>query len=329
MSGKSIWSTISSLSSLSQGSSLGEQCVATPEPEAHLAYTLFRRRTSHQWCAVRGMAAHGDLVHLVHGRCADLFVFNWQLGEAVDTHGVPDLGNPHGMALLPGTNQEKTYTVIISDWSGGTYYLHWVEMTARDISCNVVSTKRQELKYPPWGLCVDSLRQLVIVSGGDHALHVYSNRGMSLQSITTPNNVVPRGVASSRRGYVISTSGGELLWLSNKGQMISKLTPSETHWMTRPVSLALDKEGRLLVTDHDSHAVVLLSSTGEWKGHLVPEQHFTAPRFVCLDQKHRVICVAHGPPHSFTITTLDYQQAIDTAIASSLDDPNCAPVNSQ
>ncbi|XP_078658239.1 tripartite motif-containing protein 2-like [Branchiostoma floridae x Branchiostoma belcheri] len=156
----------------------------------------------------------------------------------------------------------------------------------------------------PLGVAVDKDGNIAVVERGNKRVQVFNvNTGQSLRSFPIEGEN-PYGIDVDSEGRFVVTSWGENYGLrrySNEGKLLNTLKPDS---LQPPHSLAVLKNGRMVVADPNQHSCLLLQPDGSLIREIGKGQ-LQVPVFVSVDESRDVMFVTDSPAHKVFAFDLD------------------------
>eukprot|EP00058_Branchiostoma_floridae_P016981 XP_002602469.1 hypothetical protein BRAFLDRAFT_86853 [Branchiostoma floridae] len=130
--------------------------------------------------------------------------------------------------------------------------------------------------------------RLYVADYSNHRVQVFDLSGNFCHSFPSSN---PLSVAVQTDGTILVNSGKEVKKFSPSGELVNRFPLGE--YCAEPYGLAVQRDGRVVVADHDKHRIflfeadgTLVKQVGEWgQG----EGQFSWPCFVCVDKEGNII----------------------------------------
>ena len=235
---------------------------------------------------VRGVTSLGD----------DVFVVRWDSQQKIEVYDaktftlqrhitVPGLGDYlWGLAACPYNN-----CLYASDW--GNDSVHRVELSGSN------AVMKWSVAHGPAGLSVNSEHNLIVVSRDESKLQIFTTHGTLLQNIQLQAGIrCPMHAVQlpSTSQFLVSHAGSlhRVCLVGVDGAVVRSYggqAGSESMQISEPRDLAVDREGRVLVSNWDNNRLLVmdqsLSSAREMS--VSVDGGLNRPRSLWYDQSRR------------------------------------------
>jgi len=207
--------------------------------------------------AVRGLTSLGDDVFVVRNPSQQkIEVYDANTFTLQRHITVPGLGHlSYSLAACPYNN-----CLYASDYPSNS--VHRVDLSGSN------AVMKWSVARRPVGLSVNSEHNLLVVSQGESKLQIFTTHGTLLQDIQLQADIeLPQHVVQLSTGQFLVSHFGSLhrvclvgvdgaVVRSYGGQPGSQLTQ-----MNKPVGLAVDREGRVLVADYGNNRLLVIDQS--------------------------------------------------------------------
>ncbi|XP_078662036.1 uncharacterized protein LOC144906021 [Branchiostoma floridae x Branchiostoma belcheri] len=168
------------------------------------------------------------------------------------------------------------------------------DVLARDVSSNdpVLRFGQKGSKQGQFDTPIDlavSGDRLYVADTYNTRVQVFDLAGNFCSSFSTTTN--SGSIAVQTDGTIVAKSGKEVKRFSPSGELLHKFSLSEH--CTNPYSLAVQRDGRVVVADTGKHSIFLFEADGtlvkQVGGKGKGEEQFKEPSFVCVDNEDNII----------------------------------------
>ena len=217
--------------------------------------------------AVTGVTSLGDDVFVVHRDSQqEIEVYDAKTFTLQRHITVPGLGiELYGLAVCPHNN-----CLYASD--NNNHCIHRVALSGRNVVMKWLSGSNAVIKWSvarrPAGLSVNSEHNLLVVSGGERKLQIFTTRGTLLQNIQLQADIeYPSHAVQLSTGQFLISHSGSLHRVCLVGVDGAVVRSYGGHWgsqltqMYEPTGLAVDREGRVLVADWRSNRLSVIDQS--------------------------------------------------------------------
>ena len=250
---------------------------------------------------VGGVTSLGDDVFVVRGGYQQkIEVYDANTFTLQRHITVPGLNVSFGLAACP-----KYICLYASDWYNNS--IHRVDLSGSN------ALRKWSVARGPIGSSVDSEHNLLVMSGGEGKLQIFTTHGTLLQNIQLQADIErPQHAIQLSKGQFLVSDSGSLhrvclvgvdgaVVRSYGGQKGSELTQ-----MSDPRDFAVDREGRVLVADWRNHRVLVidqsLSSAHEMSVRV--DGGLKEPYSLCYDQSRRRLYIGEWSGRVIVIDNL-------------------------
>ena len=237
---------------------------------------------------VMGLVVYKEHIYVVHS--SNLIIYCFTLKGTLHSkykHETQTQIPVEGMCLMMNGD---TAMLVVSDFNNDA--LVWIRISD-DFSVDHHQT--QQVGYTPCGSYNDK-GSLMVCSSINHKIHRYTGDGQPLKVMKLPDDTEPRSVTRHGEGdqYVVTDSDNHQVAVVDGEGHVKTRYNNEIHGLKldKPFDIATDKQGRILIVEHEHDQVILLSSAGDEAEQLLHHQLITTPVSIYLDEKYDKLYVS-------------------------------------
>ena len=212
--------------------------------------------------SVGGVTSLGDDVFVVRkGRQQKIEVYDANTFTLQRHITVPGLGQlVVGLAACPYNNclyasDNRNDSIHRVDLSGSNAVMKWF----------MNKVKKWSVARSPRGLSVNTEHNLLVVSGGERKLQIFTTHGTLLQNIQLQADIqFPRHALQMSTGQFLVSHHGSLHRVCLVGvdrAVVRSYGGQKGSQMDGPRGLAVDNEGRILVADSDNNRLLVIDQS--------------------------------------------------------------------
>ena len=169
------------------------------------------------------------------------------------------------------SNRVQIFAGIKSQEQGEIDRVTFLEQEETKLTATLPGKVLSKIIQSPRGIAEGKNGEIVVASSSDHKVFVCNHDHTLMVQFGDKGEldghfITPTGVAVTPDDYILVSSHDKLQWFTMKGQLVYAVGSSGKNEMefNHPVSIAIDKDGKIYVLDKDNKRVQILNGNGTY-----------------------------------------------------------------